>query len=157
MIDIHSHVPAVFHVWGSDEPQTTDPGMSFKNPAFDGARGRPGDTAYREFIPETDLASVKAIATTVAKAVRDVRGEEYAVSPSFELYPTSGASDDYAYSRHFVDQTKGKILSFTVECGGSFQPSWQEAEEVIREVCAGLIAFCIAAQQSAVRMAGPSA
>ena len=39
MVDIHSHVPAVFHVWGSDEPQTTDPSMSFRNPEFDsGAR-----------------------------------------------------------------------------------------------------------------------
>jgi hypothetical protein len=61
------------------------------------------------------------------------------------------------YSRHFVDSTKGKIMSFTVECGRSFQPSWQEAEDVIREVCAGLIAFCIAARQQAMRMAGPSA
>jgi hypothetical protein len=75
---------------------------------------------------------------------------------SFLLYPTSGASDDYAYSRHFVDGTKGKILSFTVECGQSFQPSWQEAEEVIREICAGLVAFCLAAQKRAVRATGPS-
>jgi murein tripeptide amidase MpaA len=144
MIDIHSHVPAVFHVWGSDEPQTTDPGMSFKNPAFDGARGRPGDTAYREFIPETDLASVKAIATTVAKAVRDVRGEEYAVSPSFELYPTSGASDDYAYSRHMMDASKPKVLGFTIECGReTFQPAWPEAENIIRDMSAGLIVFLL--------------
>jgi hypothetical protein len=38
-----------------------------------------------------------------------------------------------------------------VECGDSFQPTWQEAEEVIRDVSAGLIAFCV---EAALRCAG---
>jgi hypothetical protein len=80
-------------------------------------------------------------------AVATASGHEYEFGQSFSLYPTSGASDDYAFSRHFVDGTKSKILSFTVECGRSFQPSWQEAEDVIRELCAGLIAFCLGALQ----------
>jgi murein tripeptide amidase MpaA len=144
MIDIHSHMPAVYHVWGSDEPQTIDPGMSFKNPAFDGARGRPGDTAYREFIPANDLTSVKAVAMAVAEAVRDVRGEEYAVSPSFALYPTSGASDDYTYSRHMMSPSRPKVLGFTIECGrDTFQPAWPEAENIIRDMSAGLVAFLL--------------
>ena len=42
MIDVHSFVPAVYHVWGSDEPQTADAAMSFKNPAFDTVRGLQG-------------------------------------------------------------------------------------------------------------------
>jgi hypothetical protein len=41
--------------------------------------------------------------------------------------------------------TNSKILSFTIECGRSFQPSWEEAEHVIREVCSGLIALCVEA------------
>ena len=49
-------------------------------------------------------------------AITAASGTAYDVEQSFSLYPTSGASDDYAYSRHFVDGTQGKILSFTVEC-----------------------------------------
>jgi hypothetical protein len=56
-----------------------------------------------------------------------------------------------------VDGTRGKILGFTIECGRSFQPPWQEAEDVIREVCAALLAFCVAARQQAARLIGPGA
>jgi hypothetical protein len=61
----------------------------------------------------------------------------------YGLYPTSGASDDYAFSRHFADPLRAKVYGFTIECGHSFQPTWAEAEEVIHEVSAGLIAFCL--------------
>jgi murein tripeptide amidase MpaA len=155
-VDVHSYVPAIYHTWGFDENQMADPAMNFRNAAFDGQRGRADDT-YREYIPGDDVEALQALGSRMHDAIMAASGTVYAFEQSFSLYPTSGASDDYAYSRHFVDPTKGKILSFTVECGGSFQPSWQEAEDVIREVCAGLIAFCLAAQQAAVRLAGPSA
>ncbi|GFJ88384.1 FG-GAP repeat domain-containing protein [Phytohabitans rumicis] len=35
------------------------------------------------------------------------------------------------------------MFGFTIECGHSFQPAWSEAEEVIREVSAGLIALSL--------------
>jgi murein tripeptide amidase MpaA len=155
-VDVHSYVPAIYHTWGFDENQMSDPSMNFRNPAFDGMRGRANDT-YREYIPGEDAEALQELGRRMNDAIRAVRGTAYEVEQSFSLYPTSGVSDDYAYSRHFVDSTQGKILSFTVECGRSFQPSWQEAEDVIREVCAGLIAFCIAARKQAVRLAGPSA
>jgi hypothetical protein len=56
-----------------------------------------------------------------------------------------------------VDDTREKVLGFTVECGQSFQPSWQEAEDVIREMCAALIAFCMTARQQVVPASGPGA
>jgi murein tripeptide amidase MpaA len=149
-IDVHSHVPAVYHNWGFDENQTSDPSMSFRNPLFDGDRGRAGDT-YREFIPGDDLEVLVALGGTMNDAIAAASGTAYGFGQSFSLYPTSGTSDDYAYSRHLVQAANKKILGFTVECGRSFQPPWQEAENVIREVCAGLIAFCIAAQGQAVR------
>jgi murein tripeptide amidase MpaA len=155
-VDVHSYVPAIYHTWGFDENQMSNPSMNFRNAAFDGTRGRAND-AYREYMPGEDLEALQELGRRMNDAITAVRGTAYDVGQSFALYPTSGVSDDYAYSRHFVDRTKGKILSFTVECGRSFQPSWQEAEEVIREVCAGLIAFCIAAREHGVRMAGPSA
>jgi murein tripeptide amidase MpaA len=154
-IDVHSAVPAIYHTWGFDENQTSDPGMSFRNPAFDRQRGRAGDNCYREYIPAEDGEALQELGAAMNDAIRTASGAAYALEQSFSLYPTSGASDDYAYSRHFVDGAKGKILGFTVECGRSFQPSWQEAENVIREVCAGLIAFCLAARKQAVRVAGP--
>jgi murein tripeptide amidase MpaA len=155
-VDVHSYVPAIYHTWGFDEHQMSNPSMNFRNASFDGTRGRANDP-YREYIPGEDLEALQELGSRMNDAITAVRGTAYDVGPSFSLYPTSGVSDDYAYSRHFVDSTKGKILSFTVECGRSFQPSWQEAEEVIREVCAGLIAFCLAAREHAVRMAGPRA
>jgi murein tripeptide amidase MpaA len=154
-IDVHSYVPAIYHTWGFDENQTSDPSMNFRNAAFDGMRGRANDT-YREYIPSEDAEALQDLGSRMNDAIKAAGGRAYDFDQSFSLYPTSGTSDDYAYSRHFVDSTKGKILSFTVECGRSFQPSWQEAEEVIREVCAGLIAFCLAAREQG-RLAGPSA
>jgi murein tripeptide amidase MpaA len=155
-IDVHSHVPAVYHTWGFDENQTSNPGMSFQNPAFDGQRGRPGDS-YREYIPAEDVEALQELGTAMNDAISTTGGTAYGFEQSFSLYATSGASDDYAYSRHFADGAKGKILSFTVECGRSFQPPWQTAENVIREVCAGLIAFCLAARKQATQVAEPSA
>jgi murein tripeptide amidase MpaA len=154
-IDVHSYVPAVYHTWGFDENQTSDSNMSFLNSAFDGQRGRTGDE-YREYVPAEDLQALQEVGAAMNEAIGAASGAIYDLGQSFSLYPTSGASDDYVYSRHFVDGTRGKTLSFTVECGLSFQPSWKDAEEVIREVSAGLVAFCLAAQRRVVRMAEPS-
>ena len=54
-VDVHSYSGDVLYPWGSDENQTTDPTMSFKNPARNGQRGVPGD-AYREYMPANRLA-----------------------------------------------------------------------------------------------------
>lgn len=59
------------------------------------------------------------------------------------LYPTSGASDDYAFSRHVADAGLGKVYAWTVECGTTFQPPYAVAEEVIREVSSGILAFVL--------------
>ena len=142
-VDVHSYVPAVFYNWGFDTNQTSDPAMNFRNAVFDGQRGRGGD-AYREFIPADDLQALQNLGGKINHAIATASGNGYDLEQSFTLYPTSGASDDYAYSRHFVQGVNSKILSFTIECGRSFQPPWTEAENVIREVCAGLIALCVA-------------
>jgi hypothetical protein len=83
-----------------------------------------------------------------------VRGRTYRVQQSVGLYPTAGASDDYAYSRHRVDRRKGKILAFTVEYGRSrtstpFHPPYREMRQVMREVTAGLLALCLQAAEEA--------
>ena len=128
--------------------------MNFLIAAFDVKRGLV-ENAYREFIPDADLRELKDLGATMNNAIAAASGQGYDLTQSFSLYATSGVSDDYAYSRHFVDDAKGKILGFTIECGRAFQPPWAEAENVIREVCAGLIALCVAARRQSA--AGPTA
>jgi murein tripeptide amidase MpaA len=144
-VDVHSAVPTILHSWGSDQNQTTESTQTFLNSAFDSVRGRPGDAAYGEYITQDDHDIVETLSNRMKDTVREVRGDDYSVEQAFGLYPTSGASDDYAFSRHFADPSKTKVYGFTVECGHSFQPTWSEAEEIIREVSASLIAFCLEA------------
>jgi murein tripeptide amidase MpaA len=148
LVDVHSAVPVILHNWGSDENQTTHPEQTFTAAGFDAVRGRPGDTAYGEFITAADLATVTTLSARMNDAVKAVRGDDYGAEQAYGLYPTSGASDDYAFSRSVVDPAKGKVYGFTIECGHTFQPSATEAENVIREVSSGLLALAVAAAES---------
>jgi hypothetical protein len=64
-------------------------------------------------------------------------------------FPTSGASDDYAYSRHFRNPSLAKIYAFTLEFGkgsdGGFSPTWSQAQPRILEVDAAMMALCVGA------------
>ncbi|WP_171180675.1 M14 family metallopeptidase [Ruegeria sp. HKCCD8929] len=139
-LDIHSAIPAVFHGWGLDENQSAEPGLNFLNADHDGARGLPGDT-YGEFIEADDAVELERLSTLMAREIEKVRGDRYAVGQAYSLYATSGASDDYALSRHHTDPTKSKVLGFTMECGHEFQPNYDEGSEVMREVAAALVGF----------------
>jgi hypothetical protein len=150
-MDIHSWRQRVLHVWGDDENQSTDPSMSFLNPVWDGKRGL-DDGIYREYIPPEDHFAVRNLAARVRDAINAVRGGGYAAIQSIALnvsgddwFPTSGASDDYAYSRHLVDRTTTKIYGFTLEFGTEFHPPWAEMEPIILDVNAGMVEFCLAA------------
>jgi len=156
-VDVHGAVPVILHSWGSDQNQTTESTQTFLNGAFDSVRGRPDDAAYGEYITQADLNMAKTLSNRMTEAVKAVRGDDYPIGQAFGLYPTSGASDDYAFSRHFADPSKTKVYSFTVECGRDFQPVWTEAEEVIREVSAGLLAFCLEASAGAAKFTPSSA
>ncbi len=136
-IDVHSAIPAVFHGWGLDENQSTQSDMNFLNPQYDGVRGIPGD-GYQEFMNQADATEVKRLAKLMADKIELVHGDRYEVGQAFSLYATSGASDDYAYSRHRQDLSKGKVLGFTMECGHEFQPVFDEAVRAMEEVAAAL-------------------
>ncbi|MFJ7071837.1 M14 family metallopeptidase [Streptomyces sp. NPDC098781] len=142
MVDVHSAVPVILHNWGSDQNQSITPTDNFRNPDRDGVRGRPDD-GIGEFIPEPDLKIAVEVAERMNDAVRAVRGVDYGVEPAYGLYPTSGTSDDYAYSRHFTHPPAAKVFGYTIECGDAFQPVFSEAEEVIREVSAALLALAL--------------
>ena len=114
----------------------------------DGVRGRIHDHVYREYLPAGDAKLAARVGKRMAYAIWRVRGREYKVKQAVGLYPTAGASDDYAYSRHLLDRQKGKIIAFTVEWGRSrsstpFHPPYDEMRKVMREVTAGLLELCL--------------
>jgi murein tripeptide amidase MpaA len=149
-VDLHSYGETILHSWGSDENQSRDPWMSFRNKAFDGERGRIHDEGYREYIPAADQKEAILAGRQIAAAIELVRGRKYQVKQSVGLYPTAGSSDDYAYSRHFADARKGKLIAYTIEWGRShastpFHPPYPEMRKVMREVSAGLLALSLRA------------
>jgi murein tripeptide amidase MpaA len=151
-VDIHSYGGDILHSWGNDTNQSTSLDENFTNPVWNGQRGLPGD-AYGEYISLCDLARASSAGNVMATAIGGVRGETYAVAQSFFLpswgatYPTSGASDDWSFSRHFADPRKTKVLSYTMEFNraSTFFPTWAETELLIRDVDAGLVRLCVRA------------
>jgi carboxypeptidase T len=151
LVDLHSYGETILHSWGSDDNQSRDPRMSFRNPAHDGKRGLIHDDLYREYMPAADQKEALQMGRHVAAAIRRVRGREYRVRQSVGLYPTAGSCDDYAYSRHMLDRRKDRIIAYTMEWGRAhaatpFHPPYHEMRKVMREVAAGLLELCLRAK-----------
>jgi carboxypeptidase T len=144
-VDLHSYAELVMYSWGDAVNQSTKATMNFRNPTYDGKRGLKGRSAYREFLPSTDQTTSVNLATRMRDAIHAVRGKTYTVEQDFGLYPTAGTSDDYASSRHLVDSAKGKIYAFTVEWGTEFQPPYAEMQNIMQEMTAALLDFCLGA------------
>ena len=145
MIDVHSYSELILFPWGDDDNQTANPSMNFANSAFDGVRGTPGDSLYREYIPAADRDWYTATGEAMRGAIAAVRGRPYTLQQAVLLYPTSGTSKDYAYARHLVDTGKRKVYAYTLETAREFQPPYNEALRVIDESSAGLVQFCLSA------------
>jgi murein tripeptide amidase MpaA len=149
-VDLHSYGETILHSWGSDDNQSRNPKMSFRNRAYDGKRGLINDDLYREYLPAADHKEAVRMGHHMASAIRLLRDRKYQVKPSVGLYPTAGSSDDYAYSRHFLDPRKGKLIAYTIEWGRShastpFHPPYHEMRQVMKEVSAGLLALSLRA------------
>src|SRR5262245_8987934 len=149
-IDVHSYSESILYAWGDDDDQTTNPSMNFHNPAFDGKRGIVNDKTYREYIPSSDRKLAVKLANGMRDTIKAVRGHVYGVQQSVGLYPTAGTSDDYAFSRHLLDASKTKVLSYTIEWGSSdnptpFHPPYSEMKKIIQEITAALFDFCVRA------------
>lgn len=154
MIDVHSYSEDILYPWGDDENQTANANMNFKNPAFNGQRGSIGD-AYKEYIPKADLDWLVSVGNTMKQGIAAVRGKNYVVMQSVGLYPTSATSDDYSYSRHYVNNAKRKVFAYCIETGPlvykngspdylkSFQPDFPEASCIMEDVQPALIEFSI--------------
>lgn len=149
-MDIHSAQGQILFNWGDDNDQFNDPSMQFLNPAWDGKRGVVGDTAYREWIEEPDYGKVSNVSNRVARAMQTVGGRSYVPLQAVGLFPTSGASDDYAYSRYRADAKLNKAHGFTMEFGypKNFYPTLPEYHNNLKDTGAGLMEFCLAASDA---------
>lgn len=142
-VDLHSYGPLVMYSWGDAVDQTTNPSMNFLNPAFDGKRGLKGTGKYREYLPSADLSLSQSLARRMRTTIKKVRGTTYGVEQDFSMYPTAGASDDYASARHAMDPHLNKVLGFTLEWGTEFQPPYVEMQHIMQEISAALLDFCL--------------
>ena len=156
-LDLHSYEGKVLYSWGLDENQSKDPEMNFANAGYDDVRGViPDEPAmglvYSEYLPDVDWKEKKEAANRVSDAMGAATKRHYMAQQSAYLYPTSGASDDYATSRRFINSTLGKVHAFTVEFGFAnrmadcpFYPTPDQYRRSILETGAGLMEFLLAA------------
>ncbi|KAL1610684.1 hypothetical protein SLS60_002354 [Paraconiothyrium brasiliense] len=146
-MDIHSAVGDLLYSWGDDEDQTTTSTMNFLNSAYDGKRGPVGDTAYKEYIPSTDLTNIKNVASKTVAAMKAVGGRSYSSQQAVGLYPTSGATDDYAFSRYWQVSGANKVYGYTLEFApsGNFYPTLSEFNTNILDTNAGFMDWALAA------------
>lgn len=146
MLDVHSFSNDYLYPWGDATDQSTDPNQNFQNHAYDGLRGVPNSAQYKEYTPSQDLWWFQTSGNALVQAIAGVRGTTYTSKQSIGLYPTSGTSDDYAYSRHFVDTGKTRVYGATLETGSAadyFQPPFPEAQQVMYDGAAGVMQFLI--------------
>ncbi|KAG9232558.1 hypothetical protein BJ875DRAFT_404643 [Amylocarpus encephaloides] len=155
-IDLHSYTGDVLYSWGSDENQSSFPTMNFLNNAYNAVRGILTDTpgsgnGYGEYTPAAENTANVAAGKRIGSAMSAAAGRKYAVIPAADLYPTSGASDDYSYSRHFADTSKNLVHSYTVEFGFGnsasscpFYPTQAQHNSNIKEIEAGFMELLLA-------------
>ncbi|KAI1080937.1 hypothetical protein F5B20DRAFT_537938 [Whalleya microplaca] len=156
-LDLHSYAGDILYSWGSDTDQGDYPYKNFLNASYDSIRGRTSDstqTGYGEYIPDEDLDNISSAASRVKDAMDSSTGRSYVAMQSAYLYPTSGASDDYAYSRHFADPNVNLIYGYTVEFGFGndrascpFYPTDDEYILNMQETNAGFMEFLLGAAE----------
>lgn len=156
-VDLHSYAGDVLYSWGSDTNQNTDSSQNFLNSAYNSVRGILTDTpgvrgGYGEYTPASEFNVNKATAQRMAAGMSSAGGRSYTAKPAADLYPTSGASDDYSYSRHFANSSLNLVHGYTVEFGfGSsisscpFYPTVAQYNTNLREIAAGFMETLLAA------------
>ena len=158
-LDIHSYIGVVLYNWGSDENQSYDRKMNFLNKKYNEERGLMPDNpkdglVYSEYLPSKDWADKTYAAMRVGNAMDASTGRHYEVTQAAYLYPTSGASDDYAYSRHFANPRVNKVHGFTVEFGFGndnsscpFYPTPEQYHLNVLETSAGFMELLLSASE----------
>ena len=76
------------------------------------------------FLPPVRLAELQTAGAVIRDAIQAVRGQGYTLQQGFALYPTSGTSEDWAFTREFFGRPK--LSGFVIEFNKSFTffPTW---------------------------------
>lgn len=145
--------------WGSDSAQIRKPYMNFQNSSYDSTRGlMPDDPStgavYGEYMPSEDWSDKVYAAMRSVNAMDNAVGRHYEAMSAAYLYPTSGASDDYAYARHFADPSKSKIHGYCLEFGFgnreascAFYPTKAQYHQNMLETSSGFMEFLLSASE----------
>jgi len=179
-LDIHSFSRSILYSWGIEANQSVDATMSFTNPKWDHKRDGVKHNAYSEYIPATQEATAAALATQMCQDIAAraggsnpvaVRRSTYKAKPSGAgLYVTTGAVDDFCFSRWFTGAAAGRpippVVALTMESGGDPRkgPDAQDGEfwpdhttqfpKIEREIHAAVWSFLT--QVAAIPVTGPS-
>jgi murein tripeptide amidase MpaA len=148
-IDVHSAAGTLLYSWGDDINQSHDKKQNLFNAAYDGKRGVVEDTVYKEFISQEDWDNVAHQANKTTAAMIKVGGRAYEPQQAVGLYPTSGASDDYSFSRWHKNKKVNKVYGYTMEFGypTNFYPTSEEYIQNILDTNAGFMEFCLTADE----------
>lgn len=159
-MDLHSYGPSILYAWGDDDAATEDQEQNFENPEFDGIRGLVGDqetadTHYKEFFLPDDLTIETNVTDSMIASMLDAGGAPYTNYPAVGLYPTSGASNDYAMGRYYGKKACGasRMFGLTMEFGAPsesfascpFYPDADEYHRNVRQVGAGFMEMMLLA------------
>lgn len=159
-MDLHSYGPSILYAWGDDETQTEDPVQNFVNPEYDGTRGLvggpdPAEAEYMEYFLPNDLKVETEVTDSMIDSMLTSGGANYTNYPAVGLYPTSGASNDYAMGRFYGNLSCGssRMFGLTMEFGAPsdsdpscpFYPSKEEYHRNVRQVGAGFLEMMLLA------------
>jgi Zinc carboxypeptidase len=135
-LDVHQFGRDVLFSWGLDTDQTTDSTQSFTNAAKNGQRDGSQHATYQEYIPSTTYTAVQAVAQHICDQILTMCAgadptaqarSTYTAMESARFYATSGACDDYCFSRWFAPMSGGAaispVMAFTIEVGGKMVDS----------------------------------
>ncbi|KAL6406581.1 Zinc carboxypeptidase A-like protein [Ilyonectria robusta] len=158
-MDLHSYTGSILYSWGDDDAGHEDPEQNFVNPAFDGKRGYvgedPPDSVYKEYFTAEDLKTEEDVTSVMVKAMLAAGSVPYDAYPAVGLYPTSGASNDYAMGRYYGKLACGssRMFGLTMEFGAGsssdptcpFYPDAAEYHDNVRQVGAGFMEMMLLA------------
>lgn len=161
MLDLHSYGPSILYAWGDDETQTKFPKKNFVNDKFDGKRGYTGGpdppgSVYKEYFTADDLKTEVDGTDKMIESMLAAGNVEYTNYPAVGLYPTSGASNDYAMGRYYGGLSCGhsRMFGLTLEFGSGensgdpacpFYTTKPEYHNHIRQVSAGFMEMMLLA------------
>ena len=154
MMDLHSYGPSLLYGWGDDDVGTDNTEQYFSNPDFDGKRGVLDDD-YNEYLTPEDFKTETDGTNAMVKAMLAAGTSQYENYQAVGLYPTSGASNDYAMGRYYgkLSCDASRMFGLTLEFGSEstadpscpFYPSDEEYHNNMRQVGAGFMEMLLLA------------